>query len=159
MQRRVLVGRNPWRWAIAAVGLLFVSLELPAFFSPPPNYAQQDSFEFFMFYAVPAVIVGAGLGFFYVALRSGVFVDALGVLIRPPAGMRPKRVPLASIRAVTVARSLSAVAWSVAPALIDIDGELVDLGLARYDTPAGQRRAERQARRISSLLDRPFKTD
>jgi len=159
VQRRVLVGRNPWRWALAAVGLLFVSLELPAFFSPLPDYAQQDGFEFFMFYAVPAVIVGAGLGFFYVALRSGVFVDAQGVLIRPPAGMRSKRMPLASIRAVTLASSLSAVVWSVSPALIDIDGNLVDLGLARYETPAGQRRAERQARRISSLLDRPFTTD
>lgn len=71
-----LVGRNPWRWALAAVGLLFVSLELPTFFRPLPDYAQQDGFEFFTFYAVPAVIVGAGLGFFYVALRSGVFVDA-----------------------------------------------------------------------------------
>lgn len=73
--------------------------------------------------------------------------------------MRSKRMPLASIRAVTVASSLSAVVWSVSPALIDIDGNLVDLGLARYETPAGQRRAERQARGIPSLLDRPFTTD
>ena len=138
---------------------MFVSLELPAFFSPLPDYAQQDGFEFFMFYAVPALIVGAGLGFVYFALRSGVFIDAQGVLIRPPAGMRSKRMPLASIRAVTVASSVSAVVWSVSPALVDIDGNLVDLGLARYDTHAGHRRAERQARRISSVLDRPFTTD
>lgn len=159
MQRRVVVGRSPWRWAIAAVGLVFVGLELPAFVSPLPDYAQQDGFEFFMFYAVPALIVGTGLGFAYFALRSGVFIDAQGVLIRPAAGMRSKRVPFESIRAVTVASGLSAVVSSVSPTLIDVDGNPIDLGLARYDTPAGHQRAERQARRISTVLDRPFTTD
>lgn len=159
MQRGVPVGRSPWRWAIAAAGSLFVILELPAFFSPLPGYAQQDGFESFMFYAVPTLVVGAGLGLVYVALRSGVYIDAKGVLIRPTVGMRSKRVPLTSIRAVTVASSLSAVAMSVSPTLIDIDGNLIDLGLARHNTPAGHQRAEREARRISVELDRPYTTD
>lgn len=154
-----MVGRSPWRWAIAAVGLVFVGLELPVFFSPLPDYAQQSRFEFFMFYAVPVLIIGVGLGFVYFALRSGVFVDAQGVLIRPAAGVRSKRVALESIRAVTVASGMGPVVTSVSPALIDVDGELVDLGLARYDTPGGRQRAERQALMISAVLDRPFGTD
>lgn len=138
---------------------MFVGLELPVFFSPLPDYAQHDGFEFFMFYAVPGLIIAVGLGFVYFALRSGVFVDTHGVHIRPAAGVRSKRVALESIRAVTVARGLGPVVSSVSPALIGVDGEIVDLGLARYDTSGGYQRAERQALMISAVLDRPFRTD
>jgi hypothetical protein len=40
-------------------------------FGPLPDYAQDDNFELFMFYAVPALITAVGLGFAFFALRSG----------------------------------------------------------------------------------------
>src|SRR5215216_4344699 len=43
--RKVVIGRSPWRWAIAAIGLLFAGLELPEMFGPLPDYAQHDNFE------------------------------------------------------------------------------------------------------------------
>jgi hypothetical protein len=154
--RKVVIGRNPWRWAIAAIGLVFAGLELPEMFGPLPDYAQHDNFELFMFYAVPALITAAGLGFAFFALRSGVLADAHGLVIRPAAGMRSKRVPVEAVRAVTVTRSHGPVFASVSPALIHMDGDVIDLGLARYDTPGGRRRAQRKALNISQTLDRPF---
>lgn len=154
--RKVVIGRNPWRWAIAAIGLVFAGLELPEMFGPLPDYAQHDNFELFMFYAVPALITAAGLGFAFFALRSGVLADAHGLVIRPAAGMRSKRVPVEAVRAVTVTRSHGPVFASVSPALIHVDGDVIDLGLARYDTPGGRRRAQRKALNISQTLDRPF---
>lgn len=152
-----MIGKSPWRWVIAAGGLVFVGLELPVLFSPLPDYAQRDGFEFFMFYAVPAIVIAIGLGFAYFALRSGVFVDAGGVLIRPAAGVRSKRVPVEAIREVTVAPRSGSVVSSVSPALISVDGELIDLGLVGYGTSGGYERAESRAITISRVLDRPFR--
>jgi hypothetical protein len=85
-------------------------------FGPLPDYAQHDSVELVMFYAVPALITAAGLGFAFFALRSGVLADAHGLVIRPAAGMRSKRVPVETVRAVTMTRSQGAVFASVSPA-------------------------------------------
>ena len=108
--------QSPWRWAIAAIGLLFACLELPEMFGPLPDYAQHDSVELVMFYAVPALITAAGLGFAFFALRSGVLADAHGLVIRPAAGMRSKRVPVETVRAVTMTLSQGAVFASMSPA-------------------------------------------
>jgi hypothetical protein len=70
--------------------------------------------------------------------------------------MRSKRVSVEAVRAVTVTRSHGPVFASVSPALIHVDGGVIDLGLARYDTPSGRRRAQRKALNLSQTLDRPF---
>jgi hypothetical protein len=144
---------------IAAIGLVFVGLELPEMFGSLPDYAQHDNFELFMFYAVPALITAVGFGFAFFALRSGVFADAHELVVRPIAGVRSKRVPVETVQAVTVTCSQGAVFSSVSPALIQADGEVVDLGLAGYDTAGGRRRAQRKALSISQTLDRPFEAN
>jgi hypothetical protein len=54
--RRVVIARSPWQWVLAAIWLSFAALQLPQLFQPVPDYAQHDNFEFFMYYAVPALI-------------------------------------------------------------------------------------------------------
>jgi hypothetical protein len=135
---------------------MFVGLELPSLFEPLPNYAQHDAFELVMFYAVPGVIVTFGGGLALVALRSGVFVDDRGLVVKPYAGVRSQRIPLDTIRAVTVTRKQGAVFAWVSPAVVPMSGDTVVLGLAHYDTSWGRRRALRQAEAVSRRLERPF---
>jgi hypothetical protein len=135
---------------------MFVGLELPALFGPLPDYAQHDTFELVMFYAVPAVIATFGAGLALVALRSGVFVDDRGLVVKPYAGVRSQRIPLDTIRAVTVTRRQGAVSAWVSPAVVPVSGDTVVLALAHYDTPWGRRRALGQAELVSRALERPF---
>ena len=135
---------------------MFVSLELPSLFEPLPDFAQHDAFELLMFYAVPAVILTFGAGLALVALRSGVFVDDRGLLVKPYAGARSQRIPLDTIRAVTVTRKQGAVFAWVSPAVVPMSGDTVVLGLAHYDTSWGRRRALHQAELVSRKLERPF---
>jgi hypothetical protein len=159
MARRVVIGRSPWRWVVAAIWLGFVALQLPQMFLPVPDYAQHDTFELFMYYAVPALITAVGLGGAVIALRSGVLADPNGLLIRPVAALRSKRLPVESVRAVTLTRSEGPVFSSVSPALIDLDDQVITLWLALYNTPAGHRRAQRKAQRIAQTLNRPLESD
>lgn len=154
-----MIDKSAWRWALVAIGLLFVGLELPSLFEPVPDYALHDNFELFMFYAVPAVITVAGFGFALVALRSGVFADSHGLLIRPVASVRSKRVPVESIRAVTVIPVDGPGPSAMSPAVIQLDGEVVDLGLADLDTPRGRRRIRAKALKMSKALSRPLEGD
>lgn len=133
-----------------------MGLTLPSLFEPLPDYAQHDAFELVMFYAVPAVIVTFGLGLALVALRSGVFVDDRGLVVKPYAGVRSQRIPLDTIRVVTVTREHGAVFGWVSPAVVPMSGDTVVLGLAHYDTSRGRRRALRQAEAVSRRLERPF---
>lgn len=159
MAGRAVIDRSPWRWALVAIGLLFVGLELPTLFQPVPDYARHDNFELFMFYAIPAVITVAGFGLTFVALRSGVLADSRGLLIRPVAGVRSKRVAVESIRAVTVIPVEGPGPSCISPALIQMDDEVVDLGLADYDTPRGRRRIRAKALKMSKALSRPLEGD
>ena len=133
-----------------------MGLELPSLFEPLPDYAQHDAFELVMFYAVPAVIVTFSVGLALVALRSGVFVDDRGLVVTPYAGVRSQRIPLDTIRAVTVTRKQGAVFAWVSPALVRMSGDTVVLGLAHYDTSWGRRRTLHQSEVISRRLERPF---
>lgn len=133
-----------------------MGLALPSLFEPLPDYAQHDGFELFMFYAVPAVIVTFGVGLALVALRSGVFVDDRGLVVKPYAGVRSQRIPLDTIRAVTVTREQGAVFGWVSPAVVPMSGDTVALGLAHHDTSWGRRRALRQAEVVSRRLERPL---
>jgi len=135
---------------------MFVGLELPSLFEPLPDYAQHDAFELVMFYAVPAVIVTFGVGLALVALRSGVFVDDRGLVVKPYVSLRSQRIPLDTIRAVTVTRRPGAVFAWVSPAVVPMSGDTVVLGLAHYDTPRGRKRALLQAELVSRSLERPF---
>jgi len=81
-----------------------------------------------MFYAVPAVIVTFGVGLALVALRSGVFVDDRGLVVKPYAGVRSQRIPLDNIRAVTVTRKQGAVFAWVSPAVVPMSGDTVAPG-------------------------------
>ncbi|MGW6282074.1 hypothetical protein [Kribbella sp. NPDC055071] len=156
MPRRTVIARSPWRWVLAAIWLSFTALQLPQLFQPVPDYAQHDNFEFFMYYAVPALISAVGLAGAFIALRSGLFADANGVQIRPVAGLRSKRLPIESIRAVTVNQSEGPLISSVSPALIDTDGQLINLWLALHNTPTGRRRAHGKAQRIAQTLNKPL---
>jgi hypothetical protein len=135
---------------------MFVGLELPSLFEPLPDYAQHDAFELVMFYAVPAVIVTFGVGLALIALRSGVFVDDRGLVVKPYVSVRSRRIPLDTIRAVTVTRGQGAVFAWVSPAVVPMSGHTVVLGLAHYDTSWGRRRARLQAEVVSRSLERPF---
>jgi hypothetical protein len=159
MDGREVIAKSAWRWALVAIGLLFVGLELPSLFEPVPDYALHDNFELFMFYAVPAVITVVGFGIAFVALRSGVFADSRGLLIRPIAGVRSKRVAVESIRAVTVIPVDGPGPSAISPALIQMDDEVVDLGLADFDTPRGRRRIRAKAIKMSKALSRPVESD
>lgn len=156
MSRHAVIDRSPWRWALVAIGLLFVGLELPSLFEPLPDYAQHDGFELFMFYAGPAAISVMGFGFAYVALRSGVFADESGLVIRPLAGVRSKRMSVDRVRAVTLIPAEGPGPASVSAALVQVDDEVVDLGLADYDTPRGRRRVRAKALKVSQALGRPL---
>gem|GEM_PF-3416942 len=133
-----------------------MGLELPSLFEPLPDYAQHDAFELGMFYAVPAVIATFGAGLALVALRSGVFVDDRRLVVKPYAGVRSQRIPLDTIRAVTLTRKQGAVFAWVSPAVVPMSGDTVGLGLAHYDTSWGSKRAMLQAEVISRELGRPF---
>jgi hypothetical protein len=135
---------------------MFVGLELPSLFEPLPDYAQHDAFERVMFYAIPAVIVTFGLGLALVALRSGVFVDDQELVVKPFAGVRSQRIPVDTIRAVTVTREQGALFAWVSPAVVPMSGETVVLGLAHYGTSRGRRRALRQAEVVSRRLECPL---
>lgn len=149
------MGRSPWRWVIAAIGLLFAGLSLPSVFEPLPDYAQNDTFEFFMFYAVPLVVSAFGLCLAFIALRSGVFVDERGLIARPFADIRSRRMAVETIEATTVTRQHGPVVEWVSPAVV-ASGKATVLGLAHYNTPRGRRRAVAQAKEISRRLERPL---
>ena len=153
---KMTIGRSPGRGAMVAIGLTFVGLEVPSLFEPLPGYARNDTFELVMFYAVPAIIVAFGLGLAWFGLRSGVFVDDQGLLIRHYAG-GSKRVPLEEIRAISVDIYQRSIIRSVTPVLLAVRGEPVPVkALAHYDTSRGRRRAAADAGRISRLVDRPY---
>jgi hypothetical protein len=154
--RRTTVGRSPWRWVIAAIGLVFAGLSLPSAFEPLPEYARHDTFELFMFYAVPLVVGTFGLGLAYIALRSGVFVDDGELIVRPFAGIRSRRMAVATIEAVTVKREQGPVVEWVSPSVVATGGETIVLGLAHYNTSRGRRRALAQAEVVSRRLERPL---
>lgn len=88
----------------------------------------------FRFYAVPAVIVTFCVGPALVALRSGVFVDDRGLVVKPYVGVRSQRIPLDTIRAITVTAQAGAVFAWVSPAVLPMSGVSVVLGLAHYDS-------------------------
>lgn len=102
--RRRTGGRSPWRWLIAAIGLAFAGLSLPSVFEPLPDYAQHDTFELVMFYAVPLVVGAFGFGLAFIAVRSGVFVDEDELVVRPYAGVRSRYLAAGSLTAVMVKR-------------------------------------------------------
>ena len=154
--RRRTVGRSPWRWLIAAIGLAFAGLSLPSVFEPLPDYAHDDTFELVMFYAVPLVVGAFGLGLALIALRSGVFVDDDELVVRPYAGVRSRHLAAQSLTAVTVKREQGPVVEWVSPAVVATHGETVSLGLAHYNTGRGRRRALAQAEVIAQALKQPL---
>lgn len=155
--QRTTVGRSPWRWVIAAIGLVFAGLSLPSVLEPLPDYAENDTFELFMFYAVPMMVGALGLGLATVALRSGVFVDEGGLVVRPFAGIRSRRLAVETIETTTVKREHGPVVEWVSPAVVATGGETIVLGLAHYNTSRGRRRAVAQAEDISRRLERPLR--
>lgn len=155
--RRTTVGRSPWRWVIAAIGLVFAGLSLPPVFEPLPEYAQNDTFELFMFYAAPVMVGAFGVGLAFIALRSGVFVDEGELIVRPFAGIRSQRMAVETIEATTVKREHGPVVEWVSPAVVGTGGETIVLGLAHYNTARGRRRAVAQAEDISRRLERPLR--
>ncbi len=154
--RRRTVGRSPWRWLIAAIGLAFAGLSLPSVFEPLPDYAQHDAFELVMFYAVPLVVGACGLGLALIALRSGVFVDDDELVVRPYAGVRSRHLAAQSLTAVTVKSEQGPLVEWVSPAVVATQGETVSLGLAHYNTSRGRRRALAQAEVIAHALKQPL---
>jgi len=109
-----------------------------------------------MFYAVPAIIVAFGLGWAWIGMRSGVFVDEQGLLIGHYAG-GSKRIPLEGIRAISVDIYQRSTIGSVTPVLLRVEGEPGPVNaLAHYDTSRGRRRAAADAGKISRLVDRPY---
>ena len=154
--RRRTVGRSPWRWLIAAIGLAFAGLSLPSVFEPLPDYAEHDTFELVMFYAVPLVVGGFGLGLACIALRSGVFVDEDELVVRPCAGVRNTHLAAGSLTAVTVKHEQGPVVEWVSPAVVATNGATVGLGLAHYNTGRGRRRAIAQAEVIAQALKQPL---
>lgn len=153
--RRRAIGRSPWRWIIAAIRTLFASLTLPSMFEPLPDYAQHDTFELVMFYAVPAVIGSFGVALALIALRSGIFVDEQGLIVKPFAGLRRRRIPVDTIRALTVTREQGPVFEWVSPAVVLTSGKTIVLGLAHYNTARGRERALAQAEVVARRFGRP----
>lgn len=153
--RRRTVGRSPWRWLIAAIGLAFAGLSLPSVFEPLPDYAEHDTFELVMFYAVPLVVGGFGLGLACIALRSGVFVDEDELVVRPCAGVRNTHLAAGSLTAVTVKHEQGPVVEWVSPAVVATNGATVSLGArslqhrsrtsARYRSGRGHRASTQAA--------------
>ncbi|AXG12619.1 hypothetical protein DN585_03535 [Intrasporangium calvum] len=126
-------------------------------FEPLPEYAQNDTFELFMFYAVPLMVGAYGVGLAFIALRSGVFVDEGELIVRPFAGIRSRRMAVETIEATTVKRENGPVVEWVSPAVVATGGETIVLGLAHYNTSRGRRRAVAQAEDISRRLERPLR--
>lgn len=153
--RRRAIGRSPWRWIIAAIGLLFASLTLPSMFELLPGYAQHDTFELVMFYAVPAVIGSFGVALAFIALRSGVFMDDQGLIVKPVAGLRRRRIPVDTIRALSVTREPGPVFEWVSPAVVLTSGGTIDLGLSNFNTAKGRERALAQAEVVARRFGRP----
>ncbi len=122
-----------------------------------PGYAQNDTFELFMFYAVPLTVGAFGVGLVFVALRSGVFVDEGGLIVRPFAGIRSRRTAVETIEATTVKLEHGPLVQWVSPAAVATGGETIVLGLAHYNTSRGRRRAVAQAEDVSQRLERPLR--
>ncbi|GAA1619996.1 hypothetical protein GCM10009744_03490 [Kribbella alba] len=79
--------------------------------------------------------------------------------MKPFAGVRSQRIPVDTIRAVTVTREQGAVFAWVPPAVVPMSGETVVLGLAHFDMSTGLRRAMRQAEVVSRRLECPVEED
>lgn len=126
-------------------------------FEPLPEYAQNDTFELFMFYAAPVMVGAFGVGLAFIALRSGVFVDEGELIVRPFAGIRSQRMAVETIEATTVKREHGPVVEWVSPAVVGTGGETIVLGLAHNNTARGRRRAVAQAEDISRRLERPLR--
>jgi hypothetical protein len=156
MAERQTIGRSPWRWAIAAIGSTFVLLELPSLLATPPADTRNDMVDLVLFYALPVVICSFGLGLVWLGLRSGVFLDAQGLLIRHYAAPRSARIAVDDVRAVSVQVAAGSVVGSVTPVLHRVDRHQVGIdALGRYDTRRGRRRAGTDAAKIARLLDIP----